>query len=607
MTLIRRRFTAVFYILLVFLIIQALSPLYAEEAILPFHQIKPGMKGIGRTVFLGSKVEEFEVEIIGLLRNFQPKMNMIVARINHPVVDDAGVIEGMSGSPIYIDGKLIGALAYSYGDFVKAPLAGITPIEEMLAIRRDTPEKSSFSAPMPVKKHMTLDDLAALRQEQYPAAVLSAAPDQMIKPLGVPLVLNGATSFAYDQARNFFSSLGFQPVRGSGGGQAADSLQVSSLALKGGDGVGVQMMTGDLDITAFGTVTHVDGDKVLAFGHPMYNLGPTEYAMTKIDVLAVVPSLQSSFKLAVPGSTVGSIVQDRSSGVYGLLGKKPRMIPLKVSVYRESGQVSEYNIEMSEDKILTAAFVNIAISNILTTGERDLGDLTLEFIGDIFLENGQSIHMEDLFSGNYNTAVTNLSSLVASVVFFLSNNEFRDLSVHKIDLKIRTAEHASSAFLDKVLCDKYVSNPGEPIRIKVFYRTFRGEGMMEEVPLTTPRLPSGSEFYLVIADAASMSAIEMSQYRVRGVIPRSFYQLVRILSNLRKNNRIYFKIFASKPGLFLKGEEMPNLPPTMKSMFTSPRASSSSPVELNRSTLGEYQMPIPHVFQGAVIIPIKIK
>lgn len=130
---------------------------------------------------------------------------------------------------------------------------------------------------------------------------------------------------------------------------------------------------------------------------------------------------------------------------------------------------------------------------------------------------------------------------------------------------------------------------------------------MEEIPLTTPSLPSGSEFYLVVADAASMSAIEMSQYRVRGFLPRSFYQLVRILSNLRKNNRIYFKIFASKPGLFLKGEEMPNLPPSMKSMFSSARAASSSPTELTRSTLGEYQMPVPHVFQGAVIIPIKIK
>jgi hypothetical protein len=605
MTSNNRRLTL--FVLLVFLLVlaEASSAAQVDQPTMSLDQIKPGMTGVGRTVFLGSKVEEFEVEIIGVLRNFQPKMNMIVARVKHPVVDNAGVIQGMSGSPIYIDGKLVGALAYSYGEFLKEPLAGITPIAEMLTIPGETPKKASFSARMPVQKYMTLDDLAAYWHGRFPSSVSRSSGDQMVKPLGVPLVINGVTSFAFEQAEKFFSPLGFRPIMG--GGQADDKLSPLPLTLKGGDGVGVQMITGDLDMTAFGTVTYVDGDKVLAFGHPMYNIGPTEYAMTRVDVLAVVPSLQTSFKLAVPGRVVGSIVQDRSTGVFGLLGKKPGMIPLNVSVYNESGEVDEYGVQVAEDKILTPSFINIAIANILTSHQREYGDLTLEFVGDVFLDNGQSIHLEDLFSGNFNSSVTNLSSLVASVVFFLSNNEFRDLSIHKIDLKIRASERTSSAFLDKVLCDRYDAKPGEPIGIKVFYRTFRGEGRMEEIPLTTPNLPSGSEFYLAVADAASMSAIEMNQYRVRGFIPRSFYQLVRILGNLRKNNRIYFKIFASKPGLFLKGEEMPNLPPTMKSMFTSSRAASSSPTELTRSTLGEYQMPVPHVFQGAVVIPIKIK
>ena len=600
-----RRLTLFFLLIILLALAEASFAAQTEQSIMSIDQIKPGMKGVGRTVFLGSKIEEFEVEVIGVLRNFQPKMNMIVARVKHPVVDNAGVIQGMSGSPIFIDGKLVGALAYSYGEFLKEPLAGITPIGEMLTIPRDAPKKASFSTPMPVQKYMTLADLSDFWQERYPSAASRYSGDQMVKPLGVPLVFNSVTSFAFEQAKKFFTPLGFQPVMG--GGQIDDKLTPFPLTLRGGDGVGVQMVTGDMDITSIGTVTHVDGDKVFAFGHPMYNIGPPESAMTRIDVLAVVPSLQVSFKLAVPGSVVGRIVQDRSTGVFGVLGKRPRMIPLNISLYNDSGEVTEYGVQVAEDKILTPSFVNIAIANILTSHQREYGDLTLEFIGDVYLENGQSIRLEDLFSGNYNTSVTNLSSLVASVVFFLSNNEFRDLSIHKIDLKIRASEQANSAFLDKVLCDRYDAKPGEPIRIKVFFRTFRGEGRMEEIPLTTPNLPSGSEFYLAVADAASMSAIEMSQYRVSGFIPRSFYQLVRILGNLRKNNRIYFKIFASKPGLFLKGEEMPNLPPSMKSMFTSPRAASSSPTELTRSTLGEYQMPVPHVFQGAVIFPIKIK
>jgi hypothetical protein len=602
-----RRLTLFILFCVLPLLAEAVPAAQEGLSILPFDQVKPGMKGVGRTVFLGTKIEEFEVEVIGVLRNFQPKMNMIVARVKHPVVDNAGVIQGMSGSPIYIDGKLVGALAYNIGEFLKEPLAGITPIGEMLTIPRESTSKASFSTPIPVRKYMTLDDLSAFWQERFPAAASRSGGDQMVRPMGVPLMINGMTSSTFEQARKFFSPLGFHPMMGGGSGQLDDKLNPAAHRLQGGDGIGVQMMTGDLDVTAFGTVTLVDGDKVFAFGHPMYNIGPTEYAMTRVEILTVVPSLQLSTKMAVPGRVVGSILQDRSTGVYGLLGKRPRMIPLNVEVYDEGGTMSSYGIQVAEDKILTPSFINIAVANILTAHQREYGDLTLEFIGDVFLENGQSIHLEDLFSGNFNSSVTNLSSLVASVVFFLSNNEFRDLSIHKIDLKIKASERTSTAFLDKVLCDRYDANPGEPIRIKVFYRTFRGEGHMEEIPLTTPSLPSGSEFYLVVADAASMSAIEMSQYRVRGFLPRSFYQLVRILSNLRKNNRIYFKIFASKPGLFLKGEEMPNLPPSMKSMFSSARAASSSPTELTRSTLGEYQMPVPHVFQGAVIIPIKIK
>ena len=251
--------------------------------------------------------------------------------------------------------------------------------------------------------------------------------------------------------------------------------------------------------------------------------------------------------------------------------------------------------------------MNLAVSSLITGEERAYGYLSLDFDGDIYLDRGASIHLEDLFSGNYDTSATSLSGLLAAVVYYLGNNEFRDVGIFRIDLNVRAAEEPRLCALEKVLLDKYEVSPGEKIEIKVYYRTFKEETLVENVTFVAPALPAGTEFQIVVGDAATMQQTERSQYRVQDFVPRSLSQLIRILSDLRKNNRIYFKILAPKPGIFLKGEEMPNLPPTLKSMFTSPRASASAPMDLTRSTLSEYQLPVPYVFRGGAVIPVKIR
>jgi hypothetical protein len=187
------------------------------------------------------------------------------------------------------------------------------------------------------------------------------------------------------------------------------------------------------------------------------------------------------------------------------------------------------------------------------------------------------------------------------------NNEFRDVGIFRIDLNVRALEETRLASLEKVLLDKYEVSPGEAIQLKVFYRSQTQESLMEEVTILAPALPAGSEFHVLVGDAATMQQVERAQYRIQEYVPRSLDQLVRLLSNLRKNSRIYFRIMASKPGLFIKGEEMPNLPPTLKSMFASGRASGAGPTEITRSTLAEYQIPIPFMFKGGASIPVRIR
>jgi hypothetical protein len=579
----------------------------AASPIMPLAQVKPGMKGKGRTVFSGSQVEEFDVAIIGVLANVQPKRNIILARLAGKGLETTGIISGMSGSPVYVDGQLIGAVAFSF-NFAKEAIAGITPIEEMLAIDKAVPvPRPGPSDPVPIRSSMSLEDLSEAYRTSLSPPAAASGEGQSLVPLSMPLVFSGFSPWAFERGKSFFSGMGFRPVRAGASGQAPSGAAPTGTPLEEGAAVGVQLIGGDLDLSAVGTVTRVDGAKVLAFGHPFYNLGAVDYAMTRASVLTVVPSLESSFKMAASGPVIGRITQDRTAGALGETGKMPQLIPLNMSLADGPLDRRNFKLKLVSDKFLTPALVNLAVSSLITGEERAYGYLSLEFDGDVFLDRGMSVHLADLFSGNYDTSATSLSGLLAAVVYYLGNNEFKDVGIFRIDLNVRAQEEPRLCSLEKVLLDKYEVSPGEKIQIKVYYRTLREESLVEEVTLLTPALPAGSEFQIVVGDAAAMQQVERSQYRVQEFIPRSLSQLIRILNNLRKNNRIYFKILAPKPGLFLKGEEMPNLPPTLKSMFTSPRASASATTDLARSTLGEFQLPVPYVFRGGAVITVRIR
>ncbi len=575
-------------------------------SVLPVEQIETGMRGKGKTFLQDDKFEEFDVEILGVLHNWQPKRDLILAKLQSDVLDKAGVVEGMSGSPVYIDGKLIGAVSYSLGNFSKEAIAGITPIEEMMAIPDKTGPKSTFVPRMQIKNHITLEDFYEMSKVYSPSQT-SRVGKRFVKPLSLPLILSGFSSRVFDKAKSFFPRLGFSPIQSGSAGQVQPKISVSEMTLQAGSPVAVQLIKGDMDMSAVGTVTHVEGNKILAFGHPFYNLGPVDFAMARAKLMAVVPSFESSSVLAASEKTVGRIVQDRTSGVLGELGKLPRYIPLNANLLTAEGEAREFKVQIANNKFFTPLLVNFVTAGIVLSEERNYGDLSLELKGNIYLDDAPPVQLQDLFSGNYDTAATDLSGLVAAVVFYLTNNEFKELGIHRIDLDIGVTEEVRFATLEKVWLGKYAAKPGEIIPMKVYYRNFRGETIVDDLSLPTPNLPSGSEFSLVVGDASSIQSIETSQYRTTGFVPRSLYQLIRLLNSLRKRNYIYFKIIAAKPGLFLRGEEMPNLPPTMKSMFSSPRAVSTPPIEITRSTLGEYRHGIPYVFNGLAVIPLKIK
>jgi len=598
--------------ILLFLLIYAwLAAGSVEAQIMPLSEIKPGLKGTGKSVFSGSQVEDFNVQILGIVENNQPKRNWILARLTGQGLENTGVIAGMSGSPVYVDGKLIGAVAFSYA-FAKEAIAGITPIEEMLEIQQkgSEPRLSSAATGLFIDGLPSLEQLGRLYLEVSHQQFQDSRMDKALAPLRLPLIFTGFSEKSVQEAANFFDPLSFHPILG--GGLASPqtknlNLTPSTPKLSPGEAVGIQLISGDLDLTAVGTVTQVDGNRILALGHPFYNLGSVDYGLTRVQVLTVVPSLESSFKMATTGELIGRVTQDRTSGVYGELGAFPKYLPLSLELQQSPVKKKQFKLKLVNDPILTPALLNLGISSLVSAEERSYGSLSLDFEGDLFLDGGQSVHLEDLFSGNFDNPTTGLSGLVAAVVYLLKNNEFQEVKINSIDLKVRAVDQVRNAALEKVLLDKYEVNPGEIIKVTVYFRTSRNEVKREEVEFMAPALAPGTEFNLVVGDAVAMQQLERGIYRLQDFTPRNLSQMLRLLGNLRKNNRIYFKILASKPGLFLRGEEMPNLPASLKMMFTSPRAATTSLTEINRSTLGEYQLPVPYVFKGSVNIPINIK
>jgi len=593
----------------ILVLLGAASAAQAATITMPLSQVKPGMVGRGKTVFQGKVIEEFEAEILGILENPSPKRSVILARLKGHGLESTGIIAGMSGSPVYVDGKLIGAVASGFA-FSKEPIAGITPIEEMLAVGESPAEaRPGTLAPPVIREDASQEEIAgAYLKALAPAASAEAAPKAAFAPLELPLVFSGFSAQAFEKARAL-TPAGFMAVRGGTGSQARPgAAPAAEPSLREGDAVGVQLLGGDLDVSAVGTVTYVDGNKILAFGHPVYNLGSVDYAMTRAGIVAVMPSIESSFKLSLTGPVIGRFSQDRTAGAAGEVGALPHLIPLNIALQTGPAAKKDFKLKLIADKFLTPALINMAVSGLVTSELRSYGDVSLDFSADIFLDKGGlSVHLEDLFSGSFDNPPTSLSGLLAAVVQFLMNNEFTNVGIFRIDLNVRALEESRQAVLEKVLLDKYEVMPGEPIQLKAFYRTQNEQSLVEEVTVAAPALPAGSEFQILVGDAASMQQVERAQYRVQGVVSRNLEMLVRLLSNLRKNDRIYFRIMAPKPGLFLKGEELPNLPPTVKSMFASERASAAGPTELTRSTLSEYQLPIPYVFRGGASIPVRIR
>jgi hypothetical protein len=542
--------------------------------LLPLSEVRPGMQGVGRTVFEGARVDEFGVRILGVLENaVGPRQSLILARLEGGPLAETGVIAGMSGSPVFVDGRLVGAVAYAF-PFGKQPIAGITPIADMIeaaastapravAARRGAPgpapslDRSAVAAAL----RRTLPTLApgSFRGEPLPASLAGAS----LTPLALPLAFSGFERETFDWARGVFSSMGFAPVMGGAG--AAGVGPVPDLAP--GAAVGVSLVEGDLDLSVTGTITHIDQGRVYAFGHPFYNLGPTRFPMKKAWVFAVFPSLQVSWKIAAALDAVGTVDQDRTTTVSGRLGELPRMIPVEVRLRSPRAAERTFSFRIVDDELFTPLLGYVSLLSVLQGHERALGAATLRVFARLVLAGGREVRVQDVAASEQ--PAQQAAAVLARPLALIAGNDFEKVAIERLEVTVDAVETVESATLVRAWVDRPLPlRPGTVAPVKVQLRTHRGETVTETLPVAIPEgAPSGA-YTLLVADAATMDAVEQREKR-QGLAPRDLAQLLRSLNTLRAGSRIYARLTRPVGGAVVGGEYLPALPGSVLAVLGS--------------------------------------
>ncbi|MEW6321469.1 MAG: SpoIVB peptidase S55 domain-containing protein [Acidobacteriota bacterium] len=582
---------------------------------MPLGEVRPGMVGVGRTVFEGDRLDTFQVHILGVLHNVVgPRRSLVLARLEGGPLAHTGVIAGMSGSPVYVDGKLLGAVSYALGLFSKEPIAGITPIAEMTdATALETAPRGTRAvavswppAPGDLLRIWARDLGLSRPFADDPAELLvasggvdAARTGALLRPIAVPLVTAGFHPDALAVVEPLFARSGMVLASAPGGQLPAASSP--SAPLRPGDAVGVSLMGGDFVLGATGTVTHVDGDRVYAFGHPMYNLGPTAFPMTRAAVHVVLPSLQQSVKLASFGDVVGTIQQDRATAVAGRLGPGPAVIPVDITLNSDRAATRQFTFTVVKDPTFTPLLTYLAVANVLTSYERGAGPASFTVRGSASIHRHGDIAFEDIFTGDQPAG--GAAAYVAGPLTLLLRNGADPVDVEKITLTIDATEESRAARIERVWLDTERPRPGDTVVVKVLLRTGRGEEIVTSVPVQIPVNAAGS-LQLLVADATRLGAED--RRGTAGMENQPIPQIIRTLNRARRGNRLYVRLSAPDQGAVVNGEPMAALPPSVLAVLEADRQSGSFSA-LRSATRGEWSVPAEFAITGARQLTIQLE
>ena len=577
-------------------ILQAQTPKPVET--ISVSEIHAGMHGVAYTVFQGTKPESMGVEVLGILRNANgPKGDIILVRLSGEKAEYTGVVAGMSGSPVYLNGKLAGALAFRIGEFSKEPIAGVTPIAEMFEISAmdRSPGSSTVKA-----------EAAARTPARTSGPGLEGAISKdyanYLKPIEAPLVFSGFSQEAMQRFAPQFVKAGIVPVMGVG--SVSDSKQPEPL--EPGSAISAILVRGDMDIAATCTVTYMDAQHLLACGHPLLQFGMVDLPMTKAEVLATLASPLNAFKIVNATEPVGAFVQDRHTGILGEFGKQPEMIPVTLNIHGGAAN-KQFHYEVLNNANLSPLAMMATVFNALH-GVNEYGeDTTYRMNGRISVNGYPDVTVQNMFApsdGGQPAAVMAALSL-GERFSRIYDNPYTVPGIRGVQLDFDLVRERRWARLEGARTDLIEARPGAEITIETVLRPYRGEVILHQIPIHIPTSTSKGPLRILVSDGETLD-------RVRHASPllgrkMDLASTIALLNKQHVNNRVYVSLLEADPEAMVADKVMPTLPLSIMNVMDSMRGTQEMIVQSESSVNEAATGPLDYVVSGAQVLTITIK
>lgn len=585
----------VVYLVLLSLPSFAQNPKPAET--LPLSQIHAGMRGVAYTVFQGTTPEAMDVEVLGVLKNANgPKGDIILVRLGGTKAEYTGVVAGMSGSPVYFNGKLAGAVAFRIGEFSKEPISGVTPISEMLEISA----LDSTPTNVPVQSRSGPSLTAKTSGPGAPSSQVQSFANYL-KPIDTPLVFSGFSEDAVQKFAPQFAAQGIVPVMGVG--SANDVKQPDPLVP--GSAVSAVLVRGDMDIAATCTVTYIDASHLLACGHPLMQFGMVDLPMTKAQVLATLPSPLNAFKIVNATETVGSFVQDRHTGILGEFGKKAEMIPVTLTIHGGTAP-KQFHYEVLNNARLSPVAISTTVFNALH-GVNEYGDeTTYTMKGAISVSGFPEVKLQDMYStadGGQPAAMLAASS-IGGAFGRIYDNPYSTPEIKGLQLDFEVTNERRWAKLESARTDVSEARPGDEITVEVLLRPYRGDAVIEHVPVRIPPSASkGSTLHVLVSDGEMLDRLRRGP---NGGQKLDLASTIGVLNKEHVNNRVYVSVLNEDPEAMVADKVMPAIPLSVMNVMDGMRGQDMT--VLGESSVSEAATkPLDFVVSGAQLLPIPIK
>jgi len=570
----------------------------ADPEIFPLSQVQPGMKGEAYTIFAGDQIEKFDLVVIGVMPNFlAPKESIILVQLLGPKVEHTGVVAGMSGSPVYFDGKLAGALSLKLGQFSKEPLAGVTPIENILSLPKGQP--GTIRAEGAPASSQQLDARFEIPSDWASRAGLSGG--KFLTPIASPLTFSGFNAAAIRQFENEFAAYGMAAAQGGSIDARPDDAKI-----RPGDMVSAVLLEGDMSLNASCTVTTIVDGRVYVCGHPLFGFGSVQMPMARARVLTTLSSDLESTKIVNVGGTIGSFSQDRVTAVVGSLGSSPKLIPIDMTVATPDGD-KRFSFRMISNPKLTPILIGICSLNGLIQSSVYGEGTTMHLTGGIDIAGHSSVTLDNLFPPIDSFAPDGIpvAGAVQNLFQRIFSNQFETANIERVTLRMESLPERRQVTIEGAWLDKSEAEPGDTVTVRVQLRPYRGSPVIRDVKIAIPpQAVRGTAMQILASDSGTlnrMSIVTGSQVRLD-----SLEQLISVLNRERRNNRLYVTLLGSAPTMVVQDKVMPNVPASQINLLDQ-RGGPASSLVVRQSAAGEWSLPLDEIVQGSTSITIQIK